>query len=103
MVDPGSLINTDHGPQFTSEEYIQLLKDHDIQISMDGKGRVTDNIFIERLWRSLKYEYVYLNPAQDGLELYQELENWFNEYNHLRHHQSLGYQKPVEWYYRRAA
>ena len=50
---------------------------YDIQISMDGKGRATDNIFIERLWRSLKYEYVYLNPSDDGLALYQGLSNWF--------------------------
>jgi len=95
--------NTDQGAQFTSDEFIQLLKEEGIQISMDGKGRATDNIFIERLWRSLKYEYVYLNPANDGLELYQGLENWFMEYNHLRHHQSLGNEKPVQWYNRRAA
>jgi putative transposase len=94
---PG-IINSDQGSQFTSEPYISLLKENEIRISMDGKGRATDNIFIERLWRSLKYEYVYLNPAGDGMELYQGLKEWFHFYNHQRHHQSLGYKKPVEIY-----
>jgi putative transposase len=94
---PG-IFNSDQGSQFTSEDYINLLKSHDIQISMDGKGRATDNIFIERLWRSLKYEYVYLNPSDDGLALYQGLSNWFRFYNHERHHQTLGYRKPIQLY-----
>ena len=92
------IFNSDQGSQFTSEQYIKLLKDNEIRISMDGKGRATDNIFIERLWRSLKYEYVYLNPASDGIELYQGLREWFEFYNHQRHHQTLGYRKPVEVY-----
>lgn len=96
------ILNSDQGSQFTSYEYIQLLKDKGIQISMDGKGRATDNIFIERLWRSLKYEYVYLNPANNGLVLYQGLKEWFEFYNHERHHQNLDNQKPVHLY-RRAA
>ncbi len=95
--------NSDQGTQFASQEYTELLKSKDIQISMDGKGRATDNIFIERLWRSLKYEYVYLNPANDGLELYHGLKKWFWEYNHQRHHQALGYQKPDQLYHPRAA
>ncbi len=94
---PG-IFNSDQGSQFTSEDYINLLKSHNIQISMDGKGRATDNIFIERLWRSLKYEYVYLNPSDDGLALYQGLSNWFRFYNHERHHQTLGYRKPIQLY-----
>src|SRR5690606_16033542 len=60
------IFNSDQGSQFTSDEYIKLLKSHNVQISMDGKGRATDNIFIERLWRSLKYEYVHLHPCEDG-------------------------------------
>lgn len=92
------IINSDQGSQFTSEEYIDLLKGKGIQISMDGKGRATDNIFIERLWRSLKYEYVYLNPEADGLALYHGLSRWFKFYNEQRHHQALGYQRPVSLY-----
>lgn len=90
------IINSEQGGQFTSTEYITLLKSNHIQISMDGKGRAADNIYIERLWRSLKTEYVYLNPANDGLELYQGLCKWFQYYNHHRHHQALEYKKPVE-------
>src|SRR5690606_23485438 len=92
------IFNSDQGSQFTSQEYIELLKRHNIQISMDGKGRATDNIFIERLWRSLKYEYVYLNPSDNGLSLYAGLSEWFRFYNHERHHQTLDYQKPVQLY-----
>ena len=92
------ILNSDQGSQFTSENYIELLKRHNIQISMDGKGRATDNIFIERLWRSLKYEYVYLHPVSEGLELYQGLDQWFRFYNYERHHQTLGYRKPVQLY-----
>lgn len=95
--------NSDQGTQFTSQAYIELLETEGIQISMDGKGRATDNIFIERLWRSLKYEYIYLNPATDGLELYQGLAKWFWEYNHQRHHQGLGYQKPYQLFHSLAA
>jgi putative transposase len=92
------ILNSDQGSQFTSDEYINLLKDNNIRISMDGKGRAADNIFIERLWRSLKYEHVYLNPADDGLALYKGLSEWFRFYNHERHHQTLEYQKPVQLY-----
>ena len=92
------IFNSDQGSQFTSDEYLNLLKTNNIQISMDGKGRATDNIFIERLWRSLKYEYVYLNPEDDGIGLYQGLKEWFRFYNHERHHQTLGYRKPAQLY-----
>jgi len=97
------LINSDQGSQFTSDIYIELLKSNNILISMDGKGRALDNIFVERLWRSLKYEYVYLNPEPDGLKLYQGLANWFRFYNESRQHQTLGYQTPAKIYYRTAA
>lgn len=92
---PG-ILNSDQGTQFTSREYINLLKDEQIQISMDGKGRAMDNIFVERLWRSLKYEYLYLNPPEDGLSLYKGLKQWFDFYNCHRHHQSLGYNTPKQ-------
>jgi putative transposase len=90
------IFNTDQGSQFTSEVFTGVLLEHHIQISMDGKGRATDNIFIERLWRSLKYEYIYLNPCNDGVELYAGLSRYFEFYNHKRVHQSLDYGVPVE-------
>lgn len=92
------ILNSDQGSQFTSDHYIDLLKEAGIRISMDGKGRATDNIFIERLWRSLKYEQVYLYPADDGVELYHGLQEWFRFYNEDRHHQTLRKRKPCELY-----
>lgn len=65
---------------------------------MDGKGRAIDNVFIERLWRSMKYEYVYLNPFEDGLACYRGLKEYFEYYNHERRHGSLGHQTPVSRY-----
>lgn len=90
------IINSDQGSQFSSEDWEKACKG--IQISMDGKGRATDNIFIERLWRSVKYEHVYLHPASDGYELYKGIEEYFHFYNHERGHQSLEYSKPHEVY-----
>ena len=95
--------NTDQGSQFTGYEFLGLLKAHNIQISMDGKGRALDNIFIERFWRSLKYEYVYLNPSNDGLELYKGTRQYINFYNHERRHQSIDFQTPRESFRLRAA
>jgi putative transposase len=94
------IFNTDQGGQFTSEIFTSVLQDAGIRISMDGKGRATDNIFIERLWRSVKYEQVYLNPPEDGLELYGGLKEYFRYYNQERRHQSLEYQTPEEVYAR---
>jgi len=90
------VFNTDQGSQFTSDLFTSVLKENNVQISMDGKGRATDNIFIERLWRSLKYEYVYLNPCNDGVELYAGLSRYIDFYNHKRVHQSLDYALPIE-------
>ena len=73
------IVNSDQGSQFTCYDWVNLLKNNDIKISMDGKGRALDNIFIERLWRTVKQDYVYLNPADDGIELYQGLKNFFEE------------------------
>ena len=90
------IFNTDQGSQFTSDVFTSVLKENNIQISMDGKGRSTDNIFVERLWRSLKYEYVYLNPAADGVVLYEGISWYINFYNTRRVHQNLDYQVPIE-------
>ncbi len=85
------IFNTDQGSQFTSEIFTGILKKHEIQISMDGKGRAIDNIFIERLWKSVKYENIYLNVYEDGVSLYQGLQRYFEFYNTEPFHQSLGY------------
>ncbi len=94
------IFNTDQGTQFTSESHTSRLNANKIKISMDGKGRALDNIFIERLWRSLKYEYVYLHAPETGKELYHGLYDYFNFYNNERPHQSLGYQVPSTVHYK---
>ncbi len=97
------IMDSDQGSQFTSETYVELLKQHGIQISMDGKGRAIDNIFIERLWRTVKYEHIYLHAYEDGLSLYKGLHNYFSFYNGERRHQSLSYRTPEETYRHQAA
>ena len=92
------IFNTDQGSQFTSGIFTTLLMDNKIQISMDGKGRAIDNIFIERLWRTVKYEHIYLHVADDGLKLYQGLKDYFIFYNEQRPHQSLKYKTPEAYY-----
>ena len=94
---PG-IFNTDQGAQFTADAFTQVLRDHGIKISMDGKGRCIDNIFVERLWRSLKYEEVYLH-AYDGLsEARIGIGGYLEFYNERRPHQALGYQTPDAYY-----
>ena len=88
------IFNTDQGGQFGSKEFTQLLKDRKVKISMDGKGRCYDNIFVERFWRTVKYEEVYLKSYSDGQEAYQELSRFFRRYNTERPHQSLDYRTP---------
>lgn len=95
------IFNSDQGSQFTSEEFTGRLLERKIRISMDGKGRAFDNIFVERLWRSVKYECLYLRDFQNGLELYQGLKEYFLFYNHQRPHQSLNSATPAEIYQRR--
>lgn len=92
------IINCDQGCQFTSMEYVGLLEDNNIAISMDSRGRALDDIFIERLWRSVKQEYVYLNPCDTGNELWRGLDAYFRFYNEERLHQSLGYKTPASRY-----
>lgn len=94
---PG-IINSDQGCQFTCKEWIGLLEKEDVKISMDGKGRAIDNVFIERLWRSVKYDYVYLKPANDGLELYEGLKEYFQHYNYDLPHQGIGRKIPFHLY-----
>ena len=92
------IFNSDQGSQFTSNCFTDILKNKEIQISMDGKGRCYDNIFIERLWRSLKYELIYIKAFEDGIDLLKEVNEWFRWYNHERPHQSLDYRTPNEVY-----
>ena len=92
------IFNTDQGSQFTSEAFIGLLKEHGVRISMDGKGSYNDNLFIERLWRTVKYEEVYLKAYEDGREARISLGEYFHFYNTTRPHQSLGYLTPGEVY-----
>ena len=93
-----SIFNTDQGSQFTSADWIDELKANHIKISMDGKGRWMDNVFIERLWRSLKYECVYLNAFDDMKDAKERLNTWIEYYNHERPHSSLNDQTPNEVY-----
>jgi putative transposase len=93
------IFNTDQGCQFTSEAFTSVLKTWNIKISMDGKGRFRDNIFVERLWRTLKYERIYLNVYETGTELSKDMTYWFNWYNVTRKHTSLDKLTPDEAYF----
>ena len=92
------IFNTDQGSQYTSASFTGVLKDHDIDISMDGKGRAMDNIMIERLWRSLKYEDIYLKDYETVEELIAGLREYFEYYNNERSHQSFDGRTPAEVY-----
>jgi putative transposase len=90
------IFNTDQGSQFTGEAFIRLLERHGISISMDGKGSYNDNLFIERLWRTVKYEEVYLKAYEDVAEARNSLTRYFDFYNTERPHQTLEYRTPAE-------
>ena len=92
------VFNTDQGVQFTSAAFLDELSSQGVRISMDGKGRFLDNIFIERLWRSLKYEEVYLNAYASVAEAKAGIRSWLGFYNEERQHQSLGYRTPRQAY-----
>lgn len=92
------IFNTDQGAQFTSEVFSQYIVGQGIRLSMDGKGRATDNAFIERFWRSLKYEHIYLNPKQDAIALFKGIEEYMTWYNEVRRHSSLDERRPNEVY-----
>lgn len=92
--------NSDQGSQFTSDDYLTILEQNpEIRISMDGRGRFFDNIFTERLWRSVKYEEVYIHDYQSFADAKASLTNYFDQYNFRRLHQALGYVTPAEVYY----
>jgi putative transposase len=91
--------NSDQGSQFTSEEYTNKLEEHKIKISMDGRGRFVDNIFTERLWRSVKYEDVYIKSYATSKEVQEGLTKYFQLYNYKRLHQGLNYKTPAEAYF----
>ena len=93
------IFNTDQGAQFTSRAFTNLLKEHKVAISMDGRGRVQDNIFIERFWWTLKYQYLYLWSFNNGTELRQGLSYWIDLYNRERSHQALDDLTPDEVYF----
>ena len=92
------IFNTDQGAQYTANSFTEILKSLNIGISMDGKGRCLDNIFCERLWRTIKYEEIYLKNYIDGQDAYKNLLKYINFYNKSRPHQSLGYISPLECY-----
>lgn len=94
------IFNTDQGSQFTSMSFTQVLRDADVQISMDSKGRWMDNIMIERLWRSLKYECIYLHAFETGSEVRKGIEKWMRQYNKDRPHSSLDDRTPNEAYWK---
>jgi putative transposase len=94
-----AIFNTDQGSQFTSFEFTQTLKDAEVKISMDSKGRWMDNVMIERLWRSLKYECIYLNAFETGSEARKGIGNWIRRYNEERPHSSLDDRTPHEAYW----
>ncbi len=93
------ILNTDQGSQFTSEVFSNFVLNEGIRLSMDGKGRATDNAFIERLWRSVKYEKLYLNPPKDGIDLYLHLAEYFNYYNTERRHTRIENKIPATQYF----
>ena len=92
------IFNTDQGAQFTSEAFTSVLRERGVKISMDGKGRCIDNVFVERLWRSLKYEEVYLHAYDAVREAREGIARYFDFYNDERPHQALGYQTPAAFY-----
>jgi putative transposase len=92
------IFNIDKGSQFTSEIFIEMLKIHKIEISMDGKGKTLINIFIERFWKNVKYENIYLYVYENGTDLYNGLNKYFSFYNNQRINQSLDYETPIQVY-----
>lgn len=95
------IFNSDQGCQYTSSDFTGFLESRGIRISMDGKGRVFDNIFVERLWRSVKYEEVYIKRYENGNQAYVGLSNYMNFYNTKRPHQALDYCTPASVYYKK--
>lgn len=101
MYGPPEIHNSDQGSQYTSTEYIEVLKKYKVKISMDGKGRASDNIYIERFWRSIKQEKIYLNPPNGGIELHQIVKEYIQFYNEKRRHTEIGKMPPDQKYYQK--
>jgi putative transposase len=99
QISKPEIFNTDQGAQFTSTDFTGLLKKNGVKVSIDGRGRVFDNIFIERLWRSVKYEEVFLHEYQTVAEAKRGLGEYFRFYNEERLHEALGYRTPHELYF----
>lgn len=93
--------NSDQGSQYTSTEYIEVLKRNEIEISMDGRRRAIDNIYIERFWRSIKYEKIYLNPPNGGVDLRNHVHEYIKFYNSERRHTEIGKVPPDELYFKK--
>ena len=94
------VFNADRGSQFTSREFTQILQNHSVRISTDGRVRYQDNIFVERLWKTIKYEEVYLSACTNVLETRNRLREYFRFYNHRRLHQALGYRTPAKVFHK---
>jgi len=94
------IVNTDQGSQYTAQAHVDILKSHGIQISMDGKGRSIDNICIERFWRSIKYEEIYLNDYKSMSELRYSINQYMEKYNSRRLHSAIGNKTPNEVYFK---
>ena len=92
------IFNTDQGSQYTSNEFTDILNNYNIKISMDGKGRWVDNVFIERVWKSLKYECIYLYEFENVVELKSKIDEWFNFYNKIRPHSVFNGKNPEQVY-----
>jgi putative transposase len=99
LYGPPDIFNSDQSSQFTSEDFTKVLKDAEVAISMDGVGRAIDNVFIERLWRTLKYDHIYLNPAENGIACRAGIATYLRYYNEERPHSSLNDRTPDEVYY----
>lgn len=92
------IVNSDQGSQFTCKKWVEFLTEQDIKISMDGKGRALDNVYIERFWRRIKYDYIHLNPSENAAELYSGVAQFFNNYNNRDRHQGINREIPVKRY-----
>jgi putative transposase len=95
MYGTPEILNTDQGAQFTSEVFTSTVLSSGVKLSMDGKGRATDNAFIERLWRSVKYEKIYIHPPKDGVDLYHKVQEYLYYYNNVRRHSGIEDQVPA--------
>ena len=102
LFGPPEIFNTDQGSQFTCEDFTDILNEHKIQISNDGKGRALDNVYIERLWRTLKYENIFLYEYESLTKLKKGIDRYFKFYNTERFHQSLNYNTPDDIYFSNA-